>query len=93
MLWRDSARTPRLGPIDARAAWAMLIFILHISEATALLVLAVVIVLWLIERRGYTPDIALRVLRLKAAGRVRPVLDKRQIVSSEYWQRRTWGIK
>jgi len=92
-MWRDTARPPRMGPVDARAAWACLVFILHISLATLGLVIAAITMASLVERRGYTPHIALRVLRMKLAGRIRPVLDNRVIVSGAYWKRRTWGIR
>lgn len=93
MLWRDTALDPRLGPIDARAAWSLLILLFHLSLATFLFAFVTCIAFGIVERYGYTPNVAVRVVRTKLAGRIRPVMDANRMVSSEYWRRRTWGLR
>ena len=66
--WRDSARSPRFFLIDARAAFPIFIFLLHIKLWTGLAVIFSAIFFSIIEHYGFTVPIFFRVLRNFIAG-------------------------
>ncbi len=66
--WRDSARSPRFFLIDARAAFPIFIFLLHIKLWTGTLVVVSAIFFSTIEHYGFTVPIFFRVLRNFLAG-------------------------
>ena len=74
--WRDSARPARFFMLDARAAFPVFIFLLHIRLWTALLVLATALFFGAIEKFGFTVPVFLRWLRCFLAGNLK---------SSKYW--------
>ena len=61
--WRDSARTPRFYFIDGRAAFPMLIFLLHIRLWTFVLASIATMFFSLLERYGFSFMVFLRWLR------------------------------
>ena len=63
--WRDSARIPRFFLIDARAAFPLLLFLLHIRVWSFLLAL---VAMALLERYGFSVTVFLRWLRTVLAG-------------------------
>ncbi len=69
--WRDSARTARFFIVDARAAFPIFIFLMHIREWTGILVLVSTIFFGIIERYGFTVPVFLRWLRSSCAGSVK----------------------
>lgn len=66
--WRDSARSPRFFIIDARAAFPLLLFLLHIRLWSFLLALATTIFFAGLERYGFSLTVFGRWLRSKLAG-------------------------
>lgn len=76
MPWRDSALTPRILGLDARCLipWATLFF--HVSMLTFWFAAVGTAAFWLLERRGYTPEVVLRIIRCFFAGSCRPVIDR-----------------
>ncbi len=66
--WRDSARNPRFFLIDARAAFPLLLFLLHIRIWTAVVALLAMTFFGLLERYGFSPVVFLRWLRNVLAG-------------------------
>jgi len=66
--WRDSARRPRFFLVDARAAFPLMLFLLHIRIWTAVLALLAMLFFALVERYGFTIPVFLRWLRSKLAG-------------------------
>lgn len=58
--WRDSARAARFFWIDAKAAFPLLLFLLHIRIWTFLVAVSVTLFFSLIERYGFTLAIFLR---------------------------------
>lgn len=58
--WRDSARAATLGPLDARASLAYILFFLHMSWITFWIATFVSLFLTLLKRKGFTPEIFLR---------------------------------
>ncbi|NKB47700.1 MAG: phosphoesterase [Legionellales bacterium] len=66
--WRDSARHPRFFLVDARAAFPLLLFLLHIRVWTAVLALIAVLFFALLEKFGFTMNVFLRWLRATLAG-------------------------
>lgn len=66
--WRDSARNPRFFLIDARAAFPLLLFLLHITLWTFLLAVVVMAFFGMLERYGFSLTVFLRWLRSTLAG-------------------------
>ena len=69
--WRDSARSPRFFMVDARAAFPLFIFLMHIRFWTAMLVVISALFFGIIEHYGFTVPVFLRWLRSFLAGSVR----------------------
>lgn len=69
--WRDSARSPRFFLIDARAAFPIFIFLLHIKLWTGLTVVISAVFFTIIEHYGFTVPVFFRVLRNFFAGPVK----------------------
>ncbi|MEM1244214.1 MAG: IcmT/TraK family protein [Pseudomonadota bacterium] len=66
--WRDSARNTRFFIIDYRAAFPLLLFLLHIRLWTFIAALLVTIFLALVERYGFTVSVFGRMLRSLLSG-------------------------
>lgn len=66
--WRDSARSPRFFVVDARAAFPVFIFLMHIRIWTAALVLVSAVFFGIIEHYGFTVPVFLRWIRSTLAG-------------------------
>lgn len=66
--WRDSARNPRFFLVDARAAFPVFLFLLHIRIWTGILVLLSAVFFSILERYGFTVPVFLRWIRLFIAG-------------------------
>lgn len=76
--WRDSARSARFFMVDARAAFPLFIFLMHIRIWTAVLVLISAVVFGIIEHYGFTVPVFLRWIRSFLAGRYKS--------SQPWWQ-------
>lgn len=66
--WRDSARIPRFFIVDARAAFPIFLFLMHIRYWTAELVVVSLIFFGILERYGFTIPVFFRWLRTFIAG-------------------------
>lgn len=66
--WRDSARSPRFFMMDYRAAFPLLLFLLHIRLWSFILAIIVTIFFALLERYGFTAVVFLRWFRSNLAG-------------------------
>lgn len=66
--WRDSARQARFFMIDARAAFPLLIFLMHIRMWTFVLAITTMCFFALLEKFGFTLVIFFRWLRSFLAG-------------------------
>lgn len=86
--WRDTARPPQLFAVDARAAFALLLVILHIALWTVGIAVLVMAIAIFMEQRGYTPPMALRAVRSLMAGKRRPTTDLGVITTGAIWRRR-----
>jgi intracellular multiplication protein IcmT len=69
--WRDSARSARFFMVDARAAFPIFLFLMHIRAWTGLLVVFSMVFFAVIEHYGFTVPIFLRWLRCLIAGPVK----------------------
>jgi intracellular multiplication protein IcmT len=69
--WRDSARSPRFFVVDARAAFPIFLFMMHIRVWTAILVLVSAIFFGIIEHYGFTVPVFLRAVRSFFAGKIK----------------------
>lgn len=69
--WRDSARSARFFMVDARAAFPLFIFLMHIRIWTGVLVLVSAVFFGIIEHYGFTVPVFLRWLRNLFAGGVK----------------------
>ena len=66
--WRDSARNPRFFLVDARAAFPLLLFVLHVRLWSFLLALGTMAFFGLLERYGFSLTVFLRWMRNVLAG-------------------------
>jgi len=66
--WRDSARNPRFFIIDARAAFPLLLFLVHIRVWSFVLAVSVMLFFGLIEHYGFSLTVFLRWVRTLLAG-------------------------
>lgn len=66
--WRDSARNPRFFLVDARAAFPVFLFLMHIRYWTAILAFVSIAFFGILERFGFTLPIFGRWLRCIFAG-------------------------
>jgi len=66
--WRDSARSPRFFLIDARAAFPLLLFLLHIRIWSFVLALVTMAFFGFLERYGFSLVVFLRWMRTILAG-------------------------
>ncbi|MCD8524470.1 MAG: IcmT/TraK family protein [Gammaproteobacteria bacterium] len=66
--WRDTGRSARFFFVDYRAAFPLLLFLLHIKLWTFFLAIAVVLCLYGLERYGYTVPVFFRIFRCWLAG-------------------------
>ncbi|WP_367606370.1 IcmT/TraK family protein [Legionella sp. W05-934-2] len=69
--WRDSARSARFFMVDARAAFPIFIFLMHIRIWTGVLVIVSALFFGFIEHYGFTVPVFLRSIRSLIAGRTR----------------------
>lgn len=69
--WRDSARNARFFIVDARAAFPIFIFLMHIRIWTALLVVGSAMFFGFIEHYGFTIPVFLRWVRHLLAGPIK----------------------
>lgn len=66
--WRDSARSARFFFVDYRAAFPLLLFLLHIKIWTFIVAILAMVFLAFLERYGFTVTVFLRWLRSTLAG-------------------------
>lgn len=66
--WRDSSRTARFFTIDARAAFPLFFFLMHIRLWTGLFALATIVIFGIIEHMGFTLPVFIRWVRSFLAG-------------------------
>jgi len=66
--WRNSALKPRFFLIDAKAAFPLLLFLLHITMWSFILAVSAMAFFGLLERYGFSLDVFLRWLRTMLAG-------------------------
>lgn len=69
--WRDTARSARFFIVDARAAFPVFLFLMHIRVWTGLLVLVSSICFVVVEHYGFTVPVFLRWIRTFLAGRMK----------------------
>lgn len=67
-MWRDAGRPVRFLTFDGRSAIAILVFMVHISMATLMISVALMVFFWVIERFGYTVPNARRRARVLLMG-------------------------
>ena len=66
--WRDSARYPRFFIIDARAAFPVLLVLVHFRTWTVVLALVTTVFFSILQKYGFTPAVFGRVLRTWIGG-------------------------
>jgi len=69
--WRDSARSARFFIVDARAAFPVFLFLIHIQIWTGVLVLVSAVFFGILEHYGFTVPVFFRWLRCFFAGPVK----------------------
>ena len=66
--WRDSARVPRFFVVDARAAFPLVLFLLHMRLWTFILAIVFMVFFAMLERFGFTVQIFVRWVKSFLAG-------------------------
>jgi intracellular multiplication protein IcmT len=69
--WRDSARSARFFMVDARAAFPIFLFLMHIRVWTGVLFITSALFFAIIEHYGFTVPVFLRWLRSFLAGTIK----------------------
>ena len=69
--WRDSARSARFFMVDARAAFPILFFLMHIRIWTGMLVVISAVFFGILEHYGFTVPVFLRYVRSLLAGPIK----------------------
>jgi intracellular multiplication protein IcmT len=67
-MWCNTARVPKLGPLDARTLFPLAAWLLHMREWTLIVSVIGVVVFGTLTWMGYTPSVALRIVRRRLAG-------------------------
>jgi intracellular multiplication protein IcmT len=80
--WRNSQKPARFFAFDARAFLALLLFLVHARVWTFTLAIVVMVIFWILERRGLTFSASLRAMRSWVLGSKRPANQPR---SKRYW--------
>ena len=66
--WRDTARPARFFLVDYRAAFPLLLFLLHIKVWTLVLAIVSIVIFAALEHYGFTVPVFLRIFRCWLAG-------------------------
>lgn len=66
--WRDSARTARFFFIDAKAAFPLFLFLIHIQLWSFILAFIFMVFFTVLNRFGYSVDVFFRIFRSMLAG-------------------------
>jgi len=66
--WRDSARSARFFIVDAKAAFPLLLFLLHIRWWTFTIAVISIVFFGILEHYGFTVPVFLRTVRTFLAG-------------------------
>ncbi len=66
--WRDSARTARFFFIDAKAAFPIFLFLIHIKLWTFIVAVSIMVFFTILNRFGYSVELFLRIFRSMLAG-------------------------
>ena len=72
--WRDSARASKFFIFDAKAAFPLLLFLVHIAWWTFITAIAAMFFFTLLNRYGFSVDVFLRWSRSFLAGRRKVVI-------------------
>lgn len=83
MSWRDTGRTMKFGPVDARVIALLLFFIYHVAWWTFGICMVGVIVLGVIDFRGYSIPNTLRRVSVWMVGPHRPAVSSRRLGRSD----------
>ncbi len=70
--WRNSMKPARFFMLDARAAWPVLVMLLHMRIYTMIFAVFVMLVFYLLEQRGLSFFSALRAFRVWIVTKKRP---------------------
>jgi intracellular multiplication protein IcmT len=66
--WRDSARSARFFFIDAKAAFPIFLFLIHITLWTLVVAIVAMVFFTTLNRFGFSVEVFLRVFRSMLAG-------------------------
>lgn len=66
--WRDSARSAKFFFVDAKAAFPLILFLVHIKLWTFIVALIIMTFFTLLSRYGFSVEVFLRIFRSTLAG-------------------------
>jgi intracellular multiplication protein IcmT len=89
--WRNTFRSPRFFFFDARVSIFLVGFLLHIRLWTLLVLITVFLAFYWMERHGYDFMSALRAVRSRIAGPIRPPLSPDRARGAIDYDRRPQG--
>ncbi len=70
--WRNTMKPVRFFRFDARAGFFCFLLLVHARYWTLFLTIAVLIIFWILERKGLSFSSAIRALRMWFVGNYRP---------------------
>lgn len=77
--WRNTQKPARFFFLDARCFFAILLFLVHARTWTFTIAVIIMMIFWLLERRGLTFESAIRSLRNWFLGKRRPATRRSYI--------------
>lgn len=83
VLWRDTALTPKIFILDARAVFPLALWLFHWAWWTACVAMVGIVILYLVQRTGMTPLACFRALRVGFMGKRRETL-----LNEGHWRQR-----
>lgn len=84
--WRNSMRPVRFFSFDVKAAIPFAFLLFYFRYSTVILAVTVLVIFWILEKKGLTFDAALRALRTTMFGIKRPGL-----IAFKYRRLRDYG--
>lgn len=81
--WRDTGRSMRFGPVDARILGLVMIWLYHVKLWTFAIGVIGVAILAIVEWKGYTIPNALRRISVFMMGTHRPAVSPRRLGRSD----------
>lgn len=87
--WRETYKPARFGPLDARAGLPLLVTLVHFRWYTVAATVLIMLLFWMLERRGLSVPSAFRAFRAWVIGDMRPAKRFQKTRRGIDYERRT----